>query len=264
MATIGITGSAGGIGRATRERLEATGHDVIGVDVRDAEVIADLATPEGRAAMVAEVERVSGGRLDGLVAGAGVMDGPDGGVVVATNYFGAIATLTGLRPLLQRGDQPSAVAISSNSITTQPGLVDDLVDACLAGDERAALAAASGRAGLSCYPAAKLALARWVRRHARTAEWAGAGIRLNAVAPGLIATPMTEAAMEFILGLGEVFPIPLGRPGQPGEVAGLLAYLLSAEASFFCGSVVFMDGGTDAALRGDDWPAPLGPTTPKP
>jgi NAD(P)-dependent dehydrogenase (short-subunit alcohol dehydrogenase family) len=166
--------------------------------------------------------------------------------------------LTGLRPLLQEAERPSAVAISSNSITTQPGLPADLVDACLGGDERSAVSAASERDALSCYPAAKLALARWVRHNARTSEWAGAGIRLNAVAPGLIATPMTEDAMEFILGLGEVFPIPLGRAGQPSEVAGLLAYLLSPEATFFCGSVVFMDGGTDAALRGDDWPARLG------
>lgn len=260
MGTIAITGSAGGIGRATRERLEAAGHRVIGIDVRDAEILADLATPEGRVAMVAAVERESGGRLDGLVAGAGVMGGPDGGVVVATNYFGAVATLTGLRPLLQQGEQPSAVAISSNSITTQPGLAADLVEACLAGDEDAAVTAARERDALSSYPASKLALARWIRRHARTPEWAGAGIRLNAVAPGLIATPMTEDAMEFILGLGEVFPIPLGRPGRPAEVASLLAYLLSPDASFFCGSIVFMDGGTDAALRAEDWPCRLGST----
>ena len=258
MATIAVTGSAGGIGRATRAQLEKSGHRVIGVDVRDADVIADLSSHAGRAAMVSEVGRISGGQLDGLVAGAGVMGGQDGAVVVATNYFGAVATLTGLRPLLERGTQASAVAISSNSITTQPGLPADLVEACLRGDEHGAVGTASQRDALSCYPAAKLALARWVRHHARTAEWAGAGIRLNAVAPGLIATPMTKDAMEFILGLGEVFPIPLGRPGEPEEVAALLAYLLSPEASFFCGSVVFMDGGTDAALRGDDWPARLG------
>jgi NAD(P)-dependent dehydrogenase (short-subunit alcohol dehydrogenase family) len=257
MATIAITGSAGGIGRATRERLEGSGHRVIGIDIRDAEVIADLATAEGRAALVDEVGRAAGGVLDGVVAGAGVMSGPDGRVVVATNYFGAVATLVGLRPYLLRGSQPSAIAISSNSITTQPGLPADLVVACGAGDEPAALERAGALGALACYPAAKLALARWVRHQAPTADWAGAGIRLNAVAPGLIATPMTAAMMDVILGLGDVFPIPAGRAGTPEEVAGLLAYLLSPDASFFYGSVVFMDGGTDAALRADDWPARL-------
>jgi NAD(P)-dependent dehydrogenase (short-subunit alcohol dehydrogenase family) len=63
--------------------------------------------------------------------------------------------------------------------------------------------------------------------------------------------------MDFILGLGDVFPIPQQRAGRPEEVAGLLAYLLSPQAAFFCGSVVFMDGGSDAALRADDWPTGL-------
>src|SRR5262245_41911229 len=111
MGTIVVTGAAGGIGRATRARLEADGHRVIGVDIRDAEVIADLATPGGRALMVEAVERECDGSLDGLVAGAGVMgEEPD---VVSINFFGAVATLTGLRPLLARTGNASAVAISS-------------------------------------------------------------------------------------------------------------------------------------------------------
>ena len=73
MRTIVITGSAGGIGAATRARLEKEGHRVIGVDVRDAEVIADLSTPAGRAAMVDAVGAACDGKLDGLVAGAGIM-----------------------------------------------------------------------------------------------------------------------------------------------------------------------------------------------
>ena len=256
MATIAITGSAGGIGAATRALLEAGGHRVIGVDVRDAEVVADLSTVAGRAAMVAAVTDSCGGVLDGLVAGAGVMGGA-GDLVVSINYFGAVATLDGLRPLLARGTNPSAVAISSNSTTAQPGVPPAVVEACLAGDEDAARSLAAGLGGLPCYPASKLALARWVRRRAVGPDWIGSGIRLNAVAPGLVATPMTADSMDFILGLGDVYPIPQQRAGRPEEVAGLLAYLLSPEAGFFCGSVVFMDGGTDAALRGEDWPSPL-------
>src|SRR6476646_10374198 len=134
MGTIVVTGSSGGIGRATAERLEGDGHRVIGVDIRDAEVIADLATADGRDAMVRDVGRACGGVLDGLVAGAGVSGAP-GPTVVSVNYFGAIATLVGLRPLLAAGASSSAVAISSNSTTTQAGYALDVVDACLRGDE---------------------------------------------------------------------------------------------------------------------------------
>jgi NAD(P)-dependent dehydrogenase (short-subunit alcohol dehydrogenase family) len=251
MATIAITGSAGGIGVATRERLEKDGHRVIGVDVRDADVIADLSTGEGRAAMVTAVENACGGTLDGLVAGAGIMDD---GLAVQVNYFGAVATLEGLRPLLARGTDPSAVAISSNSTTTHPSLPPEIVDACLAGDEPRARELAQTAFSVG-YAGSKLALARWVRRNAVTADWIGAGVRLNAISPGVIDTPMTEGQLDFILGIPEVFPVPIARPGRAEEVAGLLAYLLSPEASFFCGSVIFMDGGSDAATRADDWPA---------
>ena len=135
MGTIVITGSAGGIGAATRARLEKAGHKVIGVDVRDAEVIADLSTPAGRAAMVDGVAAASDGVVDGLVAGAGIQ-GDDSPLVLSINYFGAVATLDGLRPLLAKGSGASAVAISSNSTTaTVGGVVMDAVDACLDGDE---------------------------------------------------------------------------------------------------------------------------------
>jgi NAD(P)-dependent dehydrogenase (short-subunit alcohol dehydrogenase family) len=255
MGTIAVTGAAGGIGGALRARLEGDGHLVIGIDVHEAEVVADLATPEGRVAMVDEVTAASGGALDGVVAAAGVTH-DDGALVTSINYFGAIATLEGLRPLLTGRPSASAVAVSSNSSTTQPGLSLAHVEACLAGDEGAARAAAGH--GVGAYGASKLALARWVRRQAVTAEWIGAGIRLNAIAPGLIATPMTAGTEDFVLGLGDIYPIPIARPGRADEVAGLLAYLLGPESGFFCGSVITMDGGTDAALRSGDWPAALG------
>jgi NAD(P)-dependent dehydrogenase (short-subunit alcohol dehydrogenase family) len=50
--------------------------------------------------------------------------------------------------------------------------------------------------------------------------------------------------------------IPAGRPGRPEEVAALIQFLLSDQAAFIIGSVLFCDGGTDAALRGRDWPRP--------
>lgn len=251
MTTIAVTGSAGGIGSATRARLEAAGHRVIGVDVRDAEVVADLSSPAGRAAMVEGVRDACGGALDGLVAAAGVTH-DDGALVTSINYFGAVATLEGLRPLLAGRPGASAVAVSSNSTTTQPGLPVEVAEACLAGDEEAARAV-SGH-GIGAYAASKLALARWVRRQAVTEAWIGAGIRLNAIAPGLIATPMTADTEEMILGLGDVFPIPIARAGTADEVAALLAYLLGPDAGFFVGSVITMDGGTDAQLRAEDWP----------
>jgi NAD(P)-dependent dehydrogenase (short-subunit alcohol dehydrogenase family) len=254
MPVVVVTGSAGGIGVAVRERLEADGQQVIGVDQRDAEVVADLSGVDGRQAMVDEVGRLCGGALDGLVAAAGIQKG-EAAHIVSVNYFGAVAALSGLRPLLARGTGAGAVAVSSNSTTTQPGYPLDVVEKCLAGDEDGACRAI-GDDALGAYAASKLALARWVRRQAPGPQWIGAGVRLNAIAPGFVDTPMTAGMWEFVTGLGDLFPIPAGRPGRPGEVAALVAFLLSDDAGFFCGSFLTMDGGTDAALRPDDWPAP--------
>src|SRR5207248_3493660 len=110
-----------------------------------------------------------------------------GSAIVAVNYFGTVELLRGLRPLLANGTAPAAVAISSNSTTCSPGVPGDLTELCLAGDERAACARADELGGMAgVYPASKTAVARWIRRAAVTPEWIGAGIRLNAVAPGMI------------------------------------------------------------------------------
>lgn len=261
MRTIAVTGSASGIGAATKRRLVSAGVRVIGVDVRDAEVVADLGTPEGRAAAVDGVVRRTDGSLDGLVtcAGLGGLTGRPGSIAASVNYFGTVALLDGLRPLLAAGTQPAAVAISSNSTTIQPRVPVELAHRCLDGDETTARALADEVGSLAAYPATKLAVAWWVRRHAPTGQWAGAGVALNAVAPGKIETPLLdESRADDVIGsLVDALPLPVGRSGTPEEIAAVVDFLLGAEARFFCGSVVFCDGGTDAQLRADHFPSPL-------
>lgn len=256
-----VTGSASGMGAATRARLEADGQRVIGVDLRDAEVEADLGTAAGRRAAVAAIADAADGVLDGVVTWAGLagLTHLPGSLLASVNYFGTVELLADLRPLLALGDRPAAVAVSSNSTTVQPGVPMDLVDACLAGDEEAARTAADAAGALATYPATKTAVARWARRQAPLPEWAGAGITLNVVAPGAIETPMIEATRaDPVIGqFVDAFPIPVGRLGTARELAALVAFLLGPDARFLCGSVVFADGGTDALLRADRTPSPM-------
>lgn len=261
--TVVVTGSASGMGAATRARLEADGQRVIGVDLRDADVVADLATATGRQAAIDEVTALAGGAdgaIDGLVTWAGVagLTALPGSLLVSVNYFGTVALHEGLRPLLARGDRPAAIAISSNSTTVQPGIPLDVVERCLADDEEGARAAADVATSLATYPATKTAIAWWARRHAPTAEWAGAGITLNVVAPGAVETPLLQASREdpTIGQFVDDFPVPVGRKGTADELAAFVQFLLGPDARFFCGSVLFVDGGTDAQLRPDDTPSP--------
>lgn len=249
MPTIALTGSASGIGAATRAALEQDGHRVIGVDLRDAEVVADLGTATGRDTAVAAVLDACDGRLDGYAGFAGApptVDPPS--VLVGVSYFGSIAMLEGLRDALTRGERPSAVAISSCAATVAP-VDDELVEACLKGDEAAASALATD--GGVAYSSVKLALARWVRR--QSPDWAAAGVRLNALAPGNTHTPLTQAALddEKLGPLMREVPMPVGHWAEPREIAAAARWLLGPEASFVVGSVLFVDGGTDALVRPD-------------
>jgi NAD(P)-dependent dehydrogenase (short-subunit alcohol dehydrogenase family) len=252
MGLFAVTGSAGGIGGAIRTRIEAEGGDVIGVDVQGQEVVADLASAEGRERAADEVARLSGGALDGAVACAGL-----GGtvrpasLVAKVNYFGAVATLDGLEPLLAKGSAPAAVAICSNSAPF--GLPGDqpLVQAMLGGDEARATELADQMDGQAVYSQSKLALAWALRR--RSAAWAGKRVRLNAVAPGPVLTPLTQAGLDDPVAgpLIRRFPVPLGRWGEPDEIAGAVWFLLGPESSWIHGQILFVDGGTDAMLRPD-------------
>jgi NAD(P)-dependent dehydrogenase (short-subunit alcohol dehydrogenase family) len=206
---------------------------------------------------VDEAGGLAGKTLAAVVTCAGVAGSPDrkGSLLTSVNFFGTVEILEGLRPLL--GPGAAAVAISSNSTTVQPDIPLAVVEACLAGDEGRAAAVADEDTSIAAYAASKIAVAHWVRAHATGPEWAGAGVRLNAVAPGMIETPMVAAmrADERTGAMLDMLPIPLGRPGRPEEIAALIEFLVGPDSTFFCGSVVFCDGGSDALLRTRDWPA---------
>jgi NAD(P)-dependent dehydrogenase (short-subunit alcohol dehydrogenase family) len=252
--TYAVTGAASGIGAATTAWLRARGARVIACDLHDSDVRADLATPDGRTALVEGVTRLCGGRLDGVVANAG--GGPPE-TMLALNFFGAVATVEGLRPLLERSAAPRAVLISSLAAL---GPFDPvLVEACLHGDESAAVAAArawsaAGGSPAHLYGSAKHALNRWCRRVAVGPAWAGAGIPLNVVAPGIVDTP----AAAWILsnpGLREEMlrrvPLPGVRPARPEQIAALVAWCVGPENALMSGQVLFADGGFECAARGE-------------
>jgi NAD(P)-dependent dehydrogenase (short-subunit alcohol dehydrogenase family) len=223
------------------------------VDLRDTEVVADLATAEGRQSAVERVLQNAGDRLDRLVlcAGVGAHVTPPSRIA-AVNFFGVVDLLDGLFGALRLGENPATVVISSNSAQLFPMDEDPVVNALLDHDEPRAL-------GLSdeednpplTYLVSKNALGKAVRR--RSVEWAQAGVRLNAVAPGPILTPLLEADMKDPLTADAIreLPIPLGRMGEPHEVAELVAFLLGPAASWIHGSIYYIDGGIDAQTRPD-------------
>lgn len=250
-----VTGAASGIGAATASLLKQRGGAVIGVDLHDAQVLADLSTAAGRRTAVGEITAAAPEGIAGVIPCAGIagLTGVDSPLLVSVNYFGAVELVEGLRPLLVAGavttGSAAVVLLSSNSVTCQPGWDSDVAAACLRGDEPGARAAAARVEAVHCYPASKAALAHWARRHC--VEWAQDGIRLNSVAPGLVATPMTEKLRaDPVLGVfADAYPSALNRPGTPQEVAEVLAFLVSPAASLMVGSMVFVDGGTDALMH---------------
>ncbi|MBC9953152.1 SDR family oxidoreductase [Leucobacter sp. cx-42] len=252
-----VTGSASGIGAATAKTLRDRGDRVIGIDLRDVEVEADLSTAAGRKDAATRAMELADGAIDGVIACAGI-SAPIA-KTVSINYFGVTELLEHLVPALKKSDAPRAAVVSS--MASLQANSAELVEAQLAGDEAQALeiaetyVAQGPEAGYTTYPSSKRALARWVRRESITPTWAGNGIALNAVAPGTVITPMTEKLLATPEGRAMVdanVPMPLNYHQPAQSIVDVLVWLTNVENTHMAGQVIYCDGGADASLRGDD------------
>lgn len=249
--TIVITGSGSGMGEATAVRLKAKGHRVIGVDLNNADINVDLGTPQGRKDMVEQVRALAPDGIDGVLTSAGVADFNRPGLVISVNYFGTIAALEGLHPLL-RGPGGRCLAVASTAVLISSPEILELEQLCLAGDEPAAVELAARHGMLQAYPATKRALTQWARTASIKPEWAGSGKLLNIVAPGTVKTPMITKALadpEQAEAIRGGSPIAVADFAEADALAEVMEFLLTFESNYIVGQVFYADGGTEVITR---------------
>lgn len=255
MGTYVVTGGATGIGAAIKDGLRAAGHEVFVVDIKDRDIHADLSTPEGREAAIEEIRDRAPDGLDGLVTSAGVgAHLADVTEIVRINYFGTVDLVVGLEDLIAK--KHGAIVLVSSESAFNPGFDEEFLKALSDHDEAAACARIEALDGIMrgyvAYGGGKAAIVHWMRH--RTAALAAKQIRINAIAPGYTETSLTDDAKSSAFGeVMEEFAksIPLGRPGQPEDMANGALFLLSEQASFVTGSTLHIDGGHDAIQRPD-------------
>ena len=246
-----ITGSESGMGQATADRLKVSGHRVIGVDLVGADINVDLSTALGRNDMVNQVRDLAPEGIDGVLTSAGVADFGRPGLVISVNYFGTVATLEGLHPLL-RGRGARCVAVASTAVLISSPEIHELEMLCLAGDEAGAVDLAARYGMLQAYPASKRALTHWARQASTRPEWAGAGKLLNVVAPGTVKTPMIAKALadpEQADAIRSGSPIAVDDFAEADALAEVMEFLLTFAGNYIVGQVFFADGGTEAISR---------------
>lgn len=247
-----VTGAASGIGLAVSERLQHSGHSVVLVDLdgdglsraarpfasdpstKAAQVVGDVGDPETMRNAVAQIPAAH--RLVGWVNSAGV-NVP--GSVVETD---PARLRQGMRANFEGAFWGSQAAVGRMLDQGGGGAIVNMTST----------AALVGYPGNAVYAAAKGAVISLTQQVA--AEYAEHGIRCNAVAPGVIDTPMNqsilegnperEALLEFWLKLS-----PLGRLGRPEDVAAMTMFLLGGESAFATGQTFVVDGGQVAIGR---------------
>jgi NAD(P)-dependent dehydrogenase (short-subunit alcohol dehydrogenase family) len=229
-----VTGGTSGIGRATAEALAREGAHVL-ISGRNqahgAQVIATIEAAGGEAQFVrADLESPDDVRalakraseVGILVNNAGVFPAGATHELAEAAFDEAFAVNVKAPFLLTAAIAPNMVARGGGTIINVTTMVAEF-----------------GMAGLSAYGASKAALALLTKAWA--AEYGPSGVRVNAVSPGPIITPGTQAMGDGFAAI--VSTIPLGRAGNPREIAETIVFLASSKASYVNGAIIHVDGG---------------------
>ena len=239
-----ITGGAGGIGRAAAVRFASEGARVVLVDLAGAALPRTVATVETAGGEVLAVE-ADVTRLADVERYADAAVKRFGGIDV---FFNNAGILGALKPLVDYPEETfdRVIAVNLKAVWLGMKVVAPLMRARGGGAivNTASIAGLRGSPNIIAYTASKHAVVGMTR--AASLELARHGIRVNAVCPAPIETPMAEQLETEVKRAKLTATIPMRRYGAPEEVAALVAFLASSDATYITGALYTVDGGAMA------------------